>query len=290
MDLAKILLIALGIMAVVYGIYLVKDVVSHKEEHLPLKMVPILLIGLLANFFDTLGIGSFATSTTAFKFTKSCDDDLIPGTMNVCYAIPIAVEAAIFIQRVEIDPLTLVLMIGSSIIGAVIGASIISKWNINKVRVALGCAMIGLAIVMVCKLMGFGPFGIVGTANILRGGKLIVGIVVNFILGALMMVGVGLYAPCMALCLLLGLSADMAFPIMMGSCAFLMPPGSIPFIKAGKYHRAAAIPLNISGIIGVLIACFVITSLPLTVLTWVVVIVMFVCSMIFFNDAKKGKK
>ena len=193
----------------------VTNIKFFKEEHLPLKMVPILLIGLLANFFDTLGIGSFATSTTAFKFTKSCDDDLIPGTMNVCYAIPIAVEAAIFIQRVEIDPLTLVLMIGASIIGAVIGASIISKWNINKVRVALGCAMIGLAIVMVCKLMGFGPFGIVGTANILRGGKLIVGIVVNFILGALMMVGVGLYAPCMALCLLLGLSADMAFPIMM---------------------------------------------------------------------------
>ena len=290
MDMAKILLIALGIMTVVYAVYLIKDVVSHKEEHLPLKMVPILLIGLLANFFDTLGIGSFATSTTAFKFTKSCDDDLIPGTMNVCYAIPIAVEAAIFIQRVEIDPLTLVLMIGSSIIGAVIGASIISKWNINKVRVALGCAMIGLAIVMVCKLMGFGPFGIVGTANILRGGKLIVGIVVNFILGALMMVGVGLYAPCMALCLLLGLSADMAFPIMMGSCAFLMPPGSIPFIKAGKYHRAAAIPLNISGIIGVLIAGFIITSLPLTLLTWVVVVVMIICSFIFFNDAKKGKK
>lgn len=290
MDIAKILLAALGIMSVVYGIYLVRDVMTHKEEHLPLKMVPILLIGLLANFFDTLGIGSFATSTTAFKFTKSCDDDLIPGTMNVCYAIPIAVEAAIFIQRVEIDPLTLVLMIGASIIGAVIGASIISKWNINKVRVALGCAMIGLAIVMVCKLMGFGPFGIVGTANILRGGKLIVGIVVNFILGALMMVGVGLYAPCMALCLLLGLSADMAFPIMMGSCAFLMPPGSIPFIKAGKYHRAAAIPLNISGIIGVLIAGFIITSLPLTLLTWVVVIVMIICSIIFFNDAKKGKK
>lgn len=289
MDLAKILLIALGIMTVVYAIYLVKDVMSHKEDRLPLKMVPVLLIGLLANFFDTLGIGSFATSTTAFKFTKSCEDDLIPGTMNVCYAIPITVEAFVFIQRIEIDALTLVLMIGSSIIGAVIGASIISKWNINKVRVALGCAMIALAIIMICKLMGFGPFGIVGTANILRGPKLIIGVIVNFILGAFMMVGVGLYAPCMALCLLLGLSADMAFPIMMGSCAFLMPPGSIPFIKAGKYHRAAAIPLIISGIIGVLIACFVITSLPLTVLTWVVVCVMIICSIIFFNDAKKGK-
>ena len=161
MDMAKILLIALGIMTVVYAVYLIKDVVTHKEEHLPIKMVPILLIGLLANFFDTLGIGSFATSTTAFKFTKSCEDDLIPGTMNVCYAIPITVEAFVFIQRVEIDSLTLILMIASSIIGAVVGASIISKWNINKVRVALGCAMIGLGIVMICKLMGFGPFGIV---------------------------------------------------------------------------------------------------------------------------------
>ena len=290
MDIAKLLLIALGIMTVVYGIYLIKDVVSHKEEHLPLKMVPVLLIGLLANFFDTLGIGSFATSTTAFKFTKSCDDDLIPGTMNVCYAIPIAVEAFVFIQKVEIDSLTLILMIGSSIIGAVVGASIIAKLDINKIRIALACAMICLAIIMSCRLLGVGPFGIVGTANILRGGKLVIGVVVNFILGALMMVGVGLYAPCMALCLLLGLSADMAFPIMMGSCAFLMPPGSIPFIKAGKYHRAAAIPLNISGIIGVLIACFVITSLPLTVLTWVVICVMIVCSVIFVNDAKKGMR
>lgn len=286
MDIAKILLLALGIMAVVYTIYLVRDIVTHKEEHLPLKIVPVLLIGLLANFFDTLGIGSFATSTTAFKFTKSCEDDLIPGTMNVSYAVPIAVEAFVFIQRVEIDPVTLVLMIGASIIGAVVGASIISKWDIRKVRIALGFVMIALGIVMICKLIGFGPFGIVGTANILRGPKLVIGIVANFVLGALMMVGVGLYAPCMALCLLLGLSADMAFPIMMGSCAFLMPPGSIPFIKAGKYHRAAALPLLVSGIVGVLIACFVITSLPLVVLTWVVVIVMFICAGIFFKDAR----
>lgn len=288
MDIAKILLIVLALTVVVYATYLVRDVVKHKEEHLPVKMLPILLIGFFANFLDTLGIGSFATSTTAFKFTKSCEDDLIPGTMNVSYAIPIAVEAFVFIQRVEIDPLTLVLMIGASILGAVIGASIISKWDINKVRIALGFAMIALGIVMICKLLKIGPFGIVGTANMLRGAKLAAGIIVNFILGSLMMVGVGLYAPCMALCLLLGLSADMAFPIMMGSCALLMPPGSIPFIKAGRYHRSAAIPLILAGIVGVLVACFVITSLPLTVLTWVVVIVMFICSGIFFKDAKKG--
>lgn len=288
MDVAKILLIVLALTVAVYATYLVRDIVKHKEEHLPVKMIPVILIGFFANFLDTLGIGSFATSTTAFKFTKSCEDDLIPGTMNVSYSIPIAVEAFVFIQRIEIDPLTLVLMIGASILGAVVGASIISKWDINKVRIALGFAMIALGIVMICKLMEIGPFGIVGTANMLRGTKLLIGVVVNFVLGALMMVGVGLYAPCMALCLLLGLSADMAFPIMMGSCALLMPPGSIPFIQAGRYHRGAVIPLILAGIVGVLVACFVITSLPLTVLTWVVVFVMFICSGIFFKDAKKG--
>ena len=51
--------------------------------------------------------------------------------MNVSYAVPIAVEAFVFIHRVEIDPLTLVLMIVASIVGAVVGASVISKWDIN---------------------------------------------------------------------------------------------------------------------------------------------------------------
>ena len=197
-------------------------------------------------------------------------------------------EATVFIQKVTVDPLTLVLMIGASILGAVIGASIVSKWDLKKVRIALGCALIALAIVMVCKLLGVGPFGIIGTASGLTGAKLIISVIVNFVLGALMIVGLGLYAPCMALCLLLGLSADIAFPIMMGSCAFLMPSAGIKFVKEGKYNLASSLVLTITGVIGVLIACFVITSLPLTVLTWVVTVVMVVCACIFFKDASKA--
>ena len=103
-----------------------------------------------------------------------------------------------------------------------------------------------------------------------------------------MIVGLGLYAPCMALCLLLGLSADIAFPIMMGSCAFLMPSAGIKFVKEGKYNRATSLVLTISGVIGVLVACFIITSLPLTVLTWIVTAVMIICAIIFFKDATKA--
>lgn len=288
MNIAKILVWVLIAWTAVFGVYYIIDVLKHKEDFKSVKYIPAIIIGALANFFDTLGIGSFATSTTAFKFTKTCPDDLIPGTLNVAYAIPVVVEAVVFIQKVTVDPLTLVLMIGAAILGAVIGASVVSKWNLKKVRIALGAALIALAIVMICKLLGVGPFGIVGTATGLTGVKLAIGVIANFVLGALMVVGLGLYAPCMALVLLLGMSADVAFPIMMGSCAFLMPSAGIKFVKEGKYNRATSLVLTISGIIGVLVACFIITSLPLTALTWIVTAVMFICAFIFFNDAKKG--
>lgn len=288
MSIAKILVWLLIIWTAVFGVYYVKDVLKHKEDFKDVKYIPTIIIGVLANFFDTLGIGSYATSTTAFKFTKSCPDELIPGTLNVAYAIPVVVEAVVFIQKVTVDPLTLVLMIGSAILGAVIGASVVSKWDLKKVRIALGAALIALAIVMVCKLLGVGPFGIVGTATALTGVKLVIGVVANFVLGALMIVGLGLYAPCMALVLLLGMSADVAFPIMMGSCAFLMPSAGIKFVKEGKYNRASSLVLTVTGVIGVLIACFIITSLPLTVLTWIVTAVMIICAVIFFKDAAKA--
>lgn len=288
MSIAKILVWVLIIWTAVFGVYYAKDVLKHKEDFKDVKYIPTIIIGVLANFFDTLGIGSYATSTTAFKFTKSCPDELIPGTLNVAYAIPVVVEAVVFIQKVTVDPLTLVLMIGSAILGAVIGASVVSKWDLKKVRIALGSALIALAIVMVCKLLGVGPFGIVGSATALTGVKLLIGEVANFVLGALMIVGLGLYAPCMALVLLLGMSADVAFPIMMGSCAFLMPSAGIKFVKEGKYNRASSLVLTVTGVIGVLIACFIITSLPLTVLTWIVTAVMIICAVIFFKDAAKA--
>lgn len=154
----------------------------------------------------------------------------------------------------------------------------------------MGVALILVAIITLCKINAFGPFGIIGTARGLTGTKLVIGIVANFILGILMTVGIGLYAPCMAVVLLLGMSTDVAFPIMMGSCAYLCPASGFEFIKSGKYHRGAAIPMVISGSIGVLIAGLIVTSLPLTVLTYLVCVVMVVCACMFFHDARKAAK
>ncbi|MDO4311657.1 MAG: sulfite exporter TauE/SafE family protein [Eubacteriales bacterium] len=290
MNAATILLIILWAYTAIFFIILVKDVLAHKGELKKDKMAHNVIISAVANFFDTLGIGSFAIATTAWKFTKSNSDDLIPGTLNVAFAIPVITEATIFIQRIEMDTLTLVLMIAASAIGATIGAKIISRLDIMKIRVIMGIALIIVAAITLCKINAFGPFGIIGTARGLSGAMLIVGVVANFFLGALMTAGIGLYAPCMALVLLLGMSADVAFPVMMGSCAYLMPSAGITFVKEGKYHRGATIPMIISGVIGVLIAGFIVTSLPLTLLTYLVCIVMIICAIMFFNDARGGKK
>lgn len=287
MSAATILLIIMWLFAAVFFVVLVKDVMAHKDELDKSKMGYNSLISAIANFFDTLGIGSYAIATSAWKFNKSISDDLIPGTLNVAFGIPICVEATITMTRIDVDPLTLVLMIASAIVGSIIGAKIISKMDIMKIRVVMGVALLIVAAITLCKINGVGPFGLIGTARGLTGALLVIGVIANFILGVLMTAGIGLYAPCMALVLLLGMSADVAFPIMMGSCAFLCPACGITFIKEGKYQRAMTIPMIITGSIGVLIAGFIVTSLPLTLLTYLVCVVMVICAILFFHDARK---
>ena len=256
------------------------------------NLVATSIIGVVANFFDTLGIGSFAPSTTMFKLTKSVDDINIPGTLNVGDTVPVCIEAFLFFDFVpDMDLLTLVSMIIASIVGAYTMAGVVSKFNRKKVRYALFIGMFILATVMLCKVLGVGPFGEIGTATGLRGAKLIIAIVANFCLGGLMSIGVGLYAPCMALCVLLGLDTGCAFPAMMGSCAYLMAFGNGPkFIQEGRYDPVACWTQAIGGAIGVFAAFFIVKSMSLRTLTIMVVCVCYITSFLFLHDAiKKGE-
>lgn len=255
------------------------------------KMVYNGIVGLIANFFDTLGIGSYAPTSAAFKFGKSVDDINIPGTLNVGDTFPVLVEAFLFFGFVDIDIITLVLMIAAAVAGSIAGASFVTKLNVEGVRLAMGFGLAILGAVMLVKQLGIGPFGLVGTALKLTGVKLIVGVVINFVPGALMCVGVGLYAPCMALVAVLGMNVGAAFPIMMGSCAFLMAFGNGPkFVKENRFDMVATLCQMFCGAVGVLIAYFLVKSLPLNILTWLVICVVFATSIMFFADYFKGKK
>jgi putative Ca2+/H+ antiporter (TMEM165/GDT1 family) len=202
---------------------------------------------------------------------KLIPDERIPGTLNVGYVIPTVIQAYIYTRLVPVDSTTLILMIVAAVLGAWLGAGVVSQWNRRKVQIGMGLALLGFAIIMIIRQTGEAPTG--GAVLSLTGAKLAIGVAGNFVLGALMTLGIGLYAPCLILVGLLGMTETTAFPIMMGSCAFLMPFANVRFMRSNAYHAPSIMSMLLAGIPAVLIAAFLVTNLPLTVLKWLVVVV-----------------
>lgn len=264
-----------------------KDLLANKNNLEDNSFGKLTGIGFVTNFFDTLGIGSFAPTTALLKGFKQTKDRVIPGTLNVAMTIPVVMEALIFMKVIEVEPVTLISMLAAAAIGAFVGAGVVSKLPEKTIQVVMGIALFVTGFLMLSGQMGWFPGG--GEAIGLSGGKLIIAIVANFVLGALMTAGIGLYAPCMALVYFLGMSPRVAFPIMMGSCAFLMPVASIKFIKEGAYDRKASLAITIGGAVGVLIAAYIVKSLPLSILKWMVICVIFYTSVTMLRAAAKNK-
>ena len=228
-------------------------------------------IGFVTNFFDTLGIGSFAPTTSVYKIKEVVPDRIIPGTLNVGHTPAVIVQAFIYVSIIEVEMVTLAALISASVAGAWLGAGVVASWPRRKIQVGMGVALLVAAALMVMTHFELFPAG--GEALGLTGALLAVAIIGNFILGALMTLGIGMYAPSMIMISLLGMNPVTSFPIMMGSCAFLMPVGSIRFVRANAYALKPALGLVLGGIPAVLIAAFIVGSLPLTAIRWLVVIV-----------------
>jgi uncharacterized membrane protein YfcA len=282
--------LALIVLALWFSYFLTKDFLKHKNNLENVSWIKTALIGFVVNFFDVLGIGAFAPQTALLKFTHQTKDKQIPGTMNVANTLPVLAQAIIFIRVIEVEPVTLIIMLATATLGAVIGAGIVSKLSEKMVRLVMGVALLVTAGFMLAKQLDWIEGG--GTGIGLYGGKLVIAATVNFILGALMTAGIGLYAPCMALVFVLGLSPKVAFPIMMGSCAFLMPTASFKFIRAGAYNRKAAVSMAIPGIVAVLIAAFIVKQLQLETLRWIVIAVILYTSVTMLSAyfSKKEEK
>jgi uncharacterized membrane protein YfcA len=252
-------------------------------RHGPLQVV----IGFMTNFFDTLGVGSFAPTTSIYKLLRLVPDERIPGTLNAGHALPTVAQALIFIAAVSVDPVTLVAMISAAVAGAWLGSGVVTKLPRAAIQLGMGAALLAAAVLFVLGNVGWIPAG--GTALALDGAWLWFAVACNFVLGALMTLGVGLYAPCLILVSLLGMNPIAAFPIMMGSCAFLMPVAAERFIATGRYERRAALGLALGGIPGVLLAAFVVKSLPLAWLRWLVVVVVLYAAVAMLRGAVKER-
>jgi uncharacterized membrane protein YfcA len=244
------------------------------------------MIGFVTNFFDSLGIGNFAPTTVWFRVSRMVPDERIPGTMNVGHTLPVMLMGLLFIQSVEVESTTLVSMIAASVLGAWIGAGWVANLPRRRVQLGMGIALLAAALFMggfelLGKPQGAGALG-------LEGVTLILACAGAALLGALMTIGVGFYAPCMVLVSMMGMNPIAAFPIMMGACAFLMPVASTRFLREGACDLRSALGLTLGGLPGVLLAVLVVKSLPLDALRWLVVAVVLVTAVGMLRSALRS--
>ena len=244
-------------------------------------------IGFVVAFFDTLGIGSFAPTTAMLKFRGDPPDEMIPGTLNVGLNLAALMETTIFVTAVAVNPILLTSMVLSAAVGAWLGAGVVGRMPRRTIQLFMGIALLTASGVFVATNLGLMPGG--GTAMTLVGWRFPLAVAVNFVLGALMSVGIGLYAPCMVLLYLLGLHPLGAFPIMMGACGLLQPVASLRFFRSGRFGWGTSIGLSIGSIGGVLLAAFVVKSLELTTLRWLVVCVVLYAAISMLRSFHAGR-
>ena len=282
------LFVALAIFALFYLFTWITEIARRKDRTPPDARG--LFIGFITNFFDTLGIGSYAPTTSFFKLWRVVPDEQIPGTLNVGHTIPTLVEAFIYIAVVQVDVVTLALMLAAATLGAWLGAGVVSRWSRRKIQIGMGTALLVTAGFFLASQLHLMPVG--GDAIGLTGIKLVIAVCANAVLGALMTLGIGLYAPCLAVISLLGMNQATAFPIMMGSCAFLMPVGSERFIREERYNLKAALGLAIGGAPGVLIAAFIVKAMSVVAVRWLVIVVVIYTAIMMLRSAiveQRGK-
>jgi len=247
-----------------------------------------ILIGFVTDFFDTLGIGSFAPTTAIYKLRGMVADELIPGTLNVGHTSAAIAESLIFVTAIVVDPLLLVTVVGAAAAGAWLGASVVARLPKRAIQFTMGAALLIAGAVFTAINLGTLPGG--GTAMSLAGWKFGVAIGANFIYGALMSAGIGLYAPCMITLALLGMHPLASFPIMMGACALLQPVASLRFFQSGKFAWGPSLGLAFGGIFGVLIAAYIVKALPLEKLRWLVIGVIIYAAFAMLRSAARSEK
>jgi uncharacterized membrane protein YfcA len=245
-----------------------------------------LAIGFVTNFFDTLGIGSFATTTSLWRLLRMVPDALIPGSLLVGHTLPTFAQAFIFVTIVKVDATTLALMIGASVAGSWLGARTVSRWDKRLIQRGMGIALLGAAAVMLAGLCKLLPAG--GELLGLSGWRLAAGFIGNLLMGALMTLGIGSFAPSLIMFGLLGMNVRSIFPIMMGSNAFLMPVGGLEFVKRRRYSLRASLGLALGGVPAVLLAAFLVKELPLAVLRWIVLVVVIYTGVSLLRSARTG--
>lgn len=280
------LLVPLGLAMLLYGAILIRAAIASRA----VPRLEAILLGAVVNFFDTLGIGSFAPTTAWLKFRKLVPDRLIPPTMLTGLTPPAMAESAIFLilLGVLVDPALLVGCILAFLMGGLLGAPLVARARVWIVQAVVAVALALAAIAFTMTNLNLFPGG--GTANSLPLGLMIFAIAANFLFGILANFGVGNFAPSLVMFSLMGMDPRLAFPIMAGGAALAGAGASIRHIKIGEVDLRIVIGLAIGGIPAVLVAAYLVKAMPLEMLRWLVAVVVVYAAAVMARSAWAGWK
>lgn len=257
-------------------------------KHNPRSVTPTLhslSIGCVSNFFDTLGIGSFPTSTSYLRLRRLIDDQLIPSTLNIGHAPAAITEALIFITLVPVSPLLLVSTTLSTAVGSFLGSGIVLRLPKRPLQIVLGVASLIAAVLFILVNLHLMPGG--GNAYRLSTVPFLLANVTVMTLGALMAAGVGFFGPCLIVLSLLGLHPLAIFPIMMSAGAVQQLTSGWRYLDQQHYDPQLTTGLALGGVAGVLLAAFLVKSLAVDALRWLVAAVALIVAVDFLLSAFK---
>jgi len=280
------LLIPLGLAIIAYSFALARAAIAKGAR----PDGEALALGLVVNFFDTLGIGSFAPTTAWFKFRKLVPDRLIPPTMLVGLTPPAMAQSIIFLVLlgVLVDP---VLLFGGAIatlMGGLVGAPLVARARVWIVQMIVGIGLTLAAIAYAMTNLHLFPGG--GTATGLAPGPTVIAIAASFGFGLLANFGVGNYAPTLVMLSLMGMDPRLCFPIMATGGSLMGAGASVRHIAIGEIDLRIVLGLSIGGIPAVLVAAFIVKSMPLDILRWLVFAVVVYAAAVMFGAAIKGRR
>jgi uncharacterized membrane protein YfcA len=172
--------------------------------------------------------------------------------------------------------------------GGLLGAPLVNRARVWIVQSVVGVALVLAAIAYAMTNLHLMPGG--GTANGLPLTLMIIAIGANFLFGVLLNFGVGNYAPTLVMLSLMGMDPRLCFPIMAGGAALTGAGASIRHIKIGQIDLRIVLGLAIGGIPAVLVAAFLVKSMPLEWLRWLVIVVVLYAAAVMFRAAWIGRK
>ena len=280
------LLVPLGLTSLLFSFVLIRAAIAKR----PKPSGEAVALGAITNFFDTLGIGSFAPTMAWFKFRNLVPDRLIPSTMLVGHSLPTIVQAIIFLILLGllVDP---VLIVGCALaltMGGLVGAPLVARTQLWRIQLIVGIALVLAATLYAMSNLDLMPAG--GTATGLPLELTILAIAVNFVMGVLLNFGIGHYAPSLVMLSLMGLDPRLAFPIMATGGAFTIAGAGTRHVLSGHLDLRVALGIVIGGIPAVLAAAFIVKEMPIEVLRWLVAAVVLYAAIVMLRAAFTGRR